>query len=73
MDSEEFFARPAEQYRELLAFLGLRSFEPSSFGRYNARPGEPMAAEVRGALEKHYAPHNERLAHLLDRPPKWAH
>jgi hypothetical protein len=72
MDSETFFTQPAEQYRELLAFLGLRSFEPASFGQYNARPGEPMPAGLRRTLEAHYAPHNERLAALLDRPPQWA-
>ena len=72
MDSETFFTSPADQYRELLAFLGLRSFEPASFGRYNARPGEPLPDRARRMLEEHYAPHNERLATLLGRPLGWA-
>jgi Sulfotransferase domain len=72
LDSESFFARPAGEYQELLAFLGLRPFEPAGFGQYNARPGEPMPDGIRRTLEEHYAPHNERLTALLGQPPRWA-
>jgi hypothetical protein len=68
--SEEFFAQPAAQYHELLAFLGLQAFEPS-FGRHNARPGPPMPAGARRWLEDCYLPYNERLAKLLDQPLRW--
>jgi hypothetical protein len=71
LDSETFFSEPAQTYRSLLAFLGLRPFELELFGRYNARPGSPMAPETRSVLEQYYAPHDERLAKLLGRSPSW--
>ena len=72
IESEAFFAQPSLEYQRLLGFLGLRPFGPASFDRYNARPGEPMAAQVRQSLTEHYRPHDERLARLLGRPPVWA-
>lgn len=72
VESEEFFDKPEDQYARLVTFLGLRPFQPASFDRYNARPGEPMAAATRKTLEEHYAPHDERLAGLLGRSPRWA-
>jgi hypothetical protein len=68
--SEEYFARPAGQYRDLLTFLGLEPFEPA-FGRHNARPGPAMPDAARRQLQEYYLPHNERLAKLLDQPLRW--
>jgi Sulfotransferase domain len=70
IDSAAYFARPAEEYQRLLAFLGLRPFEPA-FAAANARPGPPMPAGSRRMLERHFRPHNERLAELLGREPGW--
>jgi Sulfotransferase domain len=70
LDSESFFERPALEYEQLLAFLGLRPFLPA-FGAHNSRPGAPMPASARRLLEDYYAPHDERLAKLLDRPFRW--
>lgn len=72
MESEEFFAAPAEKYRQLLDFLGLPPFEPARFDRHNGRPGEPMPAPTRRMLEDHYRPYDERLTALLGRAPGWA-
>jgi Sulfotransferase family len=69
--SEAFFSDPAEQYKSLLAFLGLRPFQPATFGRYNGHRSEPMPPRIRRWLEDYYAPHNQRLAKLLDRPVPW--
>jgi hypothetical protein len=71
MDSETFFEQPEQEYRRLLEFLGLRPFLPS-FGRFNARPSEPMDPVVHKQLTEHFRPHDERLASLLGRPPRWA-
>jgi hypothetical protein len=71
MDSEAFFARPAHEYRELTDFLGLRPFQPASFGQHNARPGTPMAEGTQRLLEDHFAPHNKRLAALLNWESPW--
>jgi hypothetical protein len=72
IESESFFDQPETEYGRLITFLGLRPFQPASFDRYNARPGELMAARTRQMLEEHYAPHDERLAGLLGRSPRWA-
>jgi hypothetical protein len=69
--SESYFACPELEYGRLLDFLGLRGFAPV-FGVHNARPGPPMAAGIRRALEAYYAPHNERLASLLGETLPWA-
>ena len=73
MDSEAYFTQPAEEYQRLLSFLGLRPHDPGAFRQVNARPSAPMPAPARQFLDEHYAPHNDRLAKLLDRPLPWAH
>ena len=72
IESEEFFAGPAQEYQRLLAFLGLSRFEPASFDRYNARPSAPMTPATQHMLGEYFAPHNERLVKLLGRPLRWA-
>jgi len=71
IDSEAFFAQPATEYDSLLAFLGLRAFEPARFDQYNGRPSVPMDSAIRGQLEDYYRPHDERLVSLLGRKPYW--
>jgi sulfotransferase family protein len=70
IDSADYFRQPALEYRRLLAFLGLRPFEPA-FAAANARPGPPMPGSCRRMLEEHFQPHDERLAKLLGRQPSW--
>lgn len=72
VQSEAYFSQPAEEYQRVLEFLGLRPFRPPSFTRPKAHPSQPMAASTRTGLRNHYAPHDERLARLLGRPPLWA-
>jgi len=71
IESEAFFAKPAAEYQRLLEFLDLRPWEPTHFGRHNARSGAPMDAETRRELEQYYQPHDERLASLLGRSLQW--
>lgn len=71
IESEAYFGQPMRQYQRLLAFLGLRPFEPA-FGAWNERPGPPMTPESRRMLEEHYVPQDERLAKLLGHAPGWA-
>jgi Sulfotransferase domain len=71
IDSEMFFGKPALEYQRLLAFLELRPFGLAPFGQHNAEPGPPMEPATRRMLEEYYAPHNKRLAELLDWPPQW--
>jgi hypothetical protein len=71
IDSELYFGQPMQEYQRLLAFLGLRPFEPV-FGAWNGRPGPPMPPQSRRMLEEDYVSHDERLAKLLGRPASWA-
>jgi sulfotransferase family protein len=73
IDSEKFFAQPAQEYDRLIAFLGLRPHRLAGFGRHNARPGDPMQPHIQQRLEEHFAPHNQRLAALLGWPEQWPH
>lgn len=71
VDSEAYFSRPGQQYRQVLAFLGLRTFEPPAFTRPKAHPSQPMAASTMDKLRRYYAPRDERLVELLGRPVSW--
>jgi hypothetical protein len=72
IDSETYFGQPAQEYQRLLAFLGLRPFEPA-FEAVNGRPGPPLPAAARQLLEDSFAAQDERLGKLLGHPPSWAH
>src|SRR5260370_42552484 len=61
IESEAYFGQPAQEYQRLLAFLGLRPFEPV-FGAWNGRPGPPMPPKSRRMLEEDYVAQDERLA-----------
>jgi hypothetical protein len=70
--AEDFLARPAEIYGEVLEFLGLRSWSPSGFGTRN--PGgsrAPIDPALRARLEEQLAEPNARLARLLGRDFGW--
>jgi hypothetical protein len=72
MESETFFERPEVEYDKLIAFLGAKPFQPAKFDRYNAQPRSPMADPTRARLEAHFAPHDEKLAALLQHSPHWS-
>jgi hypothetical protein len=74
IDSEAYFGQPEQEYRRLLAFLGLHPFQPpAGFGQHNARPSAAMPDATRRMLASHYAPYDEKLAQLLGRPLSWNH
>jgi len=56
MDSEAFFARPAQEYRRADPASRPAPFQPASFGQHNARPGTPMAPGTQRMLDDHFAP-----------------
>lgn len=70
IDSAAFFSEPAAEYARLIAFLGLRPFEPA-FSRRNARMAGPMAEQTRQMLQEYFVPHNTRLAKLLGQLLRW--
>lgn len=72
VQSEAFFAEPGRELARLLQFLELDPFEPASFDQVNARPSAPMGLAARAALERHFTPHDARLADLLGEPLRWS-
>jgi hypothetical protein len=71
VQSEDFFTSPAEVYDDVLDFLGLPAWLPSSFDQHNARPSDPMPESVRKQLDDYFLPYDEKLATLLGRAPAW--
>lgn len=69
--AEDFFAEPEPAYDAVIDFLGLPRWRPAAFERHNARPGSPLAAELRARLASHFTAQDERLAALLGRVPPW--
>ncbi|MEK8106136.1 sulfotransferase [Micromonospora sp. M12] len=72
--TEDLQADPAGTYADILRFLGLPAFVPEAFTRHTRRvdPGfSELTPALRDRLGEHFAPHNARLAALLDWPESW--
>ncbi len=70
--SEELYADPARCYRDVLAFLGLSSWEPRRFD-VHAGYAAPAAIgpDLRRRLSEQFRPQNRRLEELLGRSMGW--
>ena len=71
VDSHHFFTEPEAEYARLLEFLGLPEWPETRFERHNARPRSKLDEALRTELEAYFAPHDQRLADWLGRPPAW--
>lgn len=79
LNSEDFFARTAMIYQDILEFLGLRPWKPPRFRNYSylgagkpkAIPESTMPHPFRQELVQRYVPHNERLFELLGMDLGW--
>lgn len=74
--TEDLFADPPQTYAEILRFLGLRLEMPRVFRNYSYRGGtavsrRPVPDAIAERLRAGFAPHNRRLAELLDREMDW--
>jgi hypothetical protein len=71
--AEDFAARPAEIYAEVLGFLGLRASRPRDFPAVNwVVSSATIEPALRARLEQRFAEPNARLARLLDREFAWS-
>lgn len=73
--SEDLFADPENTYGDLLEQLGLRRAFPEKFERRNHWRDDPesqLTPAVRGRLEEHFAPFNERLESMLGWQRSWS-
>lgn len=71
VDSGDFFTSPGPVYDQVLDFLGVPHRGYPEFTPRNARPRSPMPGTVRGSLEEHFGPHDERLTAWLGHEPSW--
>ncbi len=71
LHSADLFARPEETYASVLSFLGLRPWQPESFGRFNAERVASLDPALRRRLADFFRPHNERLFDLIGRRFDW--
>jgi Sulfotransferase domain len=71
VDSGDFFTKPEPVYDSVLEFLGLTPGSYPRFEQHNARPRTPISQALKGRLDEHFAPYDERLISWLDRPPSW--
>jgi len=69
IESSRLFKHTADTYRQVLEFLGVRSWQPSEFGRHFAGQYKTkMNPATRQRLVDYFAPHNQRLYdHLGER------
>ena len=72
LPSEQLYRSPAATYGQVLDFLGLPSYRPSSFEAHNHRRSAPMDEGLRADLVAHYRPHNAALSHRLGMDFDWA-
>jgi sulfotransferase family protein len=70
--SEDLFEDFAGAYARVLQFLGLPSFTPERFRRFNYHPSDGMSSPTRRRLKEYFAPHNDRLRRLLGRDLGWS-
>jgi Sulfotransferase domain len=63
--SEDFYADPANVYRQVLTFLGLAPWELPAYERHNFLPSADMNARTREELTRYFAAPNRRLHELL--------
>ncbi len=71
IESESFFADPESEFRRLVDFLEIDEILPTSFDRYNARPGAGLDEDLATGLRASFESHDEALAELLGRAPVW--
>jgi Sulfotransferase domain len=71
LGAEEFLARPAETYEEVLAFVGLRPWKLGQFSPRNRASYAPIEPATRTRIEERFAEPNARLFELLGREFAW--
>lgn len=72
LTSEDFFAKPAAIFQQVLDFLGLPSCELKQYKKYNYnRYANKIDPTTRQYLIEYFQPHNNKLYQLLDKKLNW--
>jgi hypothetical protein len=70
--AEDFRARPADVYTQVLEFVGVRPWDPGEFALHNVGSYAPLDPELRARLDARFAEPNARLTRLLGMTFDWA-
>lgn len=71
INSEEFFANPASQMKQVFDFLGLPDHSLSEYIQYNSGRYEPINDLARSQLTAFFEPHNQKLEKYLGCALNW--
>jgi hypothetical protein len=71
VDADRFFAAPEREFAELQRWLELRPWTPEKVEAWNQRRRDPISAELRAELMRHFEPYDDALAALTGRAPSW--
>ena len=66
LSSEQFFEDPAGEYRKVLKFLSLPSWDLPAYPAEHVGTYPPMPAAIRDRLVMYYTPHNHALRQYLN-------
>ncbi len=69
--TEDHYQRPAKTYADILEFLELGDWQPDRFSEIHATATSRPPTEVADRLRTEFAPHNRRLAELMERDFGW--
>lgn len=70
--SEDFFADPAAEFRQITGFLGVDHVPGLIFDQHNARRSGPMPQRGQQLLTERFAGQAQQLATLVGRRPPWS-
>ena len=71
VDAGHLFTDPGPELARLWRFLGLEPWQPDRVEQWNARPSDPMDADVRRRVEAALASEGDELARITGRRPSW--
>lgn len=71
IESEKFYAEPAEKFREIGEFLNLPQWELKEYDVYNSLQYQKMDPDLRKYLVDYFKPHNKKLYEYLNVKFDW--
>jgi len=71
MDAEALFSDPRSEFSRLCEWLQIDPPGEIANEQWNAQPRDPLSPSRRAELSDYFAPYDEQLSELLDRPLSW--
>ncbi|USR90292.1 tetratricopeptide repeat protein [Phormidium yuhuli AB48] len=71
LKSEDFYENPGQSLDKVYEFIGLPTYQLSSYKKYNSGQYSPAEVSVRQKIAEFYKPYNQELSQLLDADFTW--